>query len=309
MSCYEAGYDGFWLHRLLCGHGIDNRVLDAASILVDRRFRRGKTDRLDVAALLRTLMALERGEPRVCREGRAPSVEQEDERRRSRERARLVSERGQHLNRIKGLLMTQGVRDFAPGRRDWRKRLDGLRTADGRELPHHLRQEIERECRRLWLVVEMIAAVEAEQQQAAKAAETTATESRAAQLSRLRGVGPTTANGLVDEVFFRGFKNRRELAGYFGLVSSPGSSGAVNRDQGLAGSGNPRARRTALELAWLWLRHQPDSALARWFHERVGAGKGRVRKIMIVAVARKLMIALWKHLTLGVVPQGAVVKP
>lgn len=173
MSCYAAGYDGFWLHRLLCGHGIDNRVLDAASILVDRRFRRGKTDRLDVAALLRTLMALERGEPRVCREVRAPSVEQEDERRRSRERARLVSERGQHLNRIKGLLMTQGVRDFAPGRRDWRKRLDGLRTADGRELPHHLRQEIERECRRLWLVVEMIAAVEAEQQQAAKAGETT----------------------------------------------------------------------------------------------------------------------------------------
>jgi transposase len=309
MSCYEAGYDGFWLHRLLCDHGIDNRVLDAASILVDRRFRRGKTDRLDVAALLRTLMALARGEPRVCREVHAPSVEQEDERRRSRERARLVNERGQHLNRIKGLLMTQGVRDFTPTRRDWRKRLDGLRTADGRELPLHLRQEIERECRRLWLAVEMIAEVEAEQQQAAKAAETAATESRAAaQLSRLRGVGPTTANVLADEVFFRDFKNRRELAGYFGLVSSPWSSGAVNRDQGLAGSGNPRARRTALELAWLWLRHQPDSALARWFHERVGAGKGRVRKTMIVAMARKLMIALWKFLTLGVVPEGAVVK-
>jgi transposase len=213
------------------------------------------------------------------------------------------------LNRIKGLLMTQGVRDFAPRRRDWRKRLHGLRTADGRELPLHLRQEIERECRRLWLAVEMIAEVEAEQQQAAKADETAATESRAAaQLSRLRGVGPTTANVLADEVFFRDFKNRRELAGYFGLVSSPWSSGAVNRDQGLAGSGNPRARRTALELAWLWLRHQPDSALARWFHERVGAGKGRVRKTMIVAMARKLMIALWKFLTLGVVPEGAVVK-
>jgi transposase len=309
MSCYEAGYDGFWLHRLLRDHGIDNRVLDAASILVDRRFRRGKTDRLDVAALLRTLMALARGEPRVCREVHAPSVEQEDERRRSRERARLVNERGQHLNRIKGLLMTQGVRDFAPTRRDWRKRLDGLRTVDGREVPPHLRQEIERECRRLWLVVEMIAEVEAEQQRAAKAAETAAIESRsAAQLSRLRGVGPTTANVLADEVFFRDFKNRRELAGYFGLVSSPWSSGAVNRDQGLAGSGNPRARRTALELAWLWLRHQPDSALARWFHERVGAGKGRVRKTMIVAMARKLMIALWKFLTLGVVPEGAVVK-
>jgi len=188
--------------------------------------------------------------------------------------------------------------------------LDGLRTAGGRELPLHLRQEIERECRRLWLAVEMIAEVEAEQQQAAKAAETAATGSRrvAAQLGRLRGVGPATANVLADEVFFRDFRNRRELAGYFGLVSSPWSSGAVNRDQGLAGSGNPRARRKALELAWLWLRHQPDSALARWFHDRVGAGKGRVRKTMIVAMARKLMIALWKFLTLGVVPEGDVVK-
>jgi transposase len=206
------------------------------------------------------------------------------------------------------------VRDFAPTRRDWRKRLDGARTADGRELPLHPRQEIERECRRLWLAVEMMAEVEAEQQQAAKAAETAATESRAAaQLSRPRGVGPATANVLADnvladEVFFRDFKNRRALAGYFGLVSSPWSSGAVYRDQGLAGSGISRARRAALELAWLWLRHQPDSALARWFHERVGAGKGRVCKSMIVAMARKLMIALWKLLTLGVIPEGAVVK-
>lgn len=251
-------------------------------------------------------MALARGEPRVCREVRAPSVAQEDDRRRSRERARLVNERGQHLNRIGGLLMTQGIRDFAPARRDWRKRLDGLRTADGRELPPRLRQEIERECRRLWLVVEMIAEVEAEQQQAARTVGTAAAETQAAQLSRLRGVGPTTANVLADEVFYRDFRNRRELAGYFGLVSSPWSSGAVNRDQGLAGSGNPRARRTALELAWLWLRHQPDSALSRWFHERVGAGKGRVRKTMIVALARKLMIASWKFLTLGAVPEGAV---
>jgi len=308
MSCYEAGYDGFWLHRLLCGHGLDNRVLDAASILVDRRFRRGKTDRLDVAALLRTLMALARGESRVCREVRAPSVEHEDQRRRSRERARLVNERGQHLNRIRGLLMTQGVRDFAPARRDWRKRLDGLRTADGHELLPRLRQEIERECRRLWLVIEMIAEIEAEQQQDARAAGDAAADTRAAQLSRLRGIGPTTAHVLADEVLYRDFRNRRELAGFFGLVSSPWSSGAISRDQGLAGSGNPRARRTALELAWLWLRHQPDSTLARWFHERVGAGKGRLRKTMIVALARKLMIALWKFLAFGVVPEGAVVK-
>jgi transposase len=164
-------------------------------------------------------------------------------RRRGRERARLVNERGQHLNRIKGLLMTQGVSDFASGRRIGRPA-----HGNARELPLHLRQEIERECRRLWLAVEMIAEVKVKQQQAAKADETTGTESRAAaQLSRLRGIAPATANMLVDEVFFRDFKNRRELGDYFGLVSSPWSSGVMNRDQGLAGSGNPRARRTAFE--------------------------------------------------------------
>src|SRR5215472_4632720 len=163
LSCYEAGYDGFWLHRLLCARGIDNRILDAASILVDRRSRRAKTDRLDAAGLLRTLMALARGESRVCRVVRVPSVAQEDARRRSRERTRLVVERGQHSNRIKGLLMTLGVRDFEPTRRDWQKRLGGLRTADGHELPACLKAEITRECRRLHQVIVMIAEVEAEQ--------------------------------------------------------------------------------------------------------------------------------------------------
>lgn len=164
LSCYEAGYDGFWLHRLLCARGIDNRVLDAASILVDRRSRRAKTDRLDAAGLLRTLMALDRGESRVCRVVRVPSVAQEDERRRSRERGRLVVERGQHSSRIKGLLMTIGVRDFEPARRDWQLRLDGLRAADGQALPPYLKAEITRECRRLHQVIEMIAEIEAEQE-------------------------------------------------------------------------------------------------------------------------------------------------
>ncbi len=235
MSCYEAGYDGFWLHRLLCSSGIDHRVLDAASILVDRRSRRAKTDRLDAAALLRTLMALERGEPRVCRVVRVPSPGQEDDRR-SRERARLVNERGQHTSRIKGLLMTQGIRDFAPARRDWRERLAELRTADGRALTPCLTAEIARECRRLWQVIDMIAEVEAEQVQAAEKAATGAT-----QLSRLRGIGLTIASVLANEVFFRSFQNRREIAGYLGLASSPWNSGSVSRDQGLQRSGNPRA--------------------------------------------------------------------
>jgi transposase len=238
----------------------------------------------------------------VCRVVRVPSPEDEDGRRRSRERNRLVKERGQHTSRIQGLLMTQGIRDFAPTRRDWRERLAGLRTADGRALMPCLRAEIERECRRLWQVIEMMAEVEAEQRQAAAQAVPVL------QLSRLRGIGLTIASVLANEVFIRSFQNRREIAGYLGLASSPWNSGSVSRDQGLQRSGNPRARRTAIELAWLWLRHQPGSALARWFQERVGASRGRTRRTMIVALARKLMVALWRYVTQGLVPEGAVIK-
>jgi transposase len=303
LSCYEAGHDGFWLHRVLCARGIDNRVLDAASILVDRRSRRAKTDRLDAAGLLRTLMALDRGESGVCRVVRVPSVAQEDARRRSRERARLVVERGQHSSRSQGLLMTLGVRDFAPARRDWQERLEDLRTADGQAVPPCLKAEIARECRRLHQVIAMIAEVEAEQQAGFEAA-----AGRAAQLMHLRGIGLASATVLVDEVFFRDFRNRREVAGYLGLAASPWASGRVRRDQGIAKSGNPRARRTAIELAWLWLRHQPGSALAQWFRERLGTTRGRMRRIILVALARKLIVALWRYLSEGLVPQGAEVK-
>jgi transposase len=303
LSCYEAGYDGFWLHRLLCARGIDNRILDAASILVDRRSRRAKTDRLDAAGLLRTLMALDRGESRVCRVVRVPTVAQEDARRRSRERTRLVVERGQHSNRIKGVLMTLGVRDFEPTRRDWPERLAGLRTADGQELPACLKAEITRECRRLHQVIVMITEVEAEQ-----AAALDAEEGQAARLIRLRGIGLVSASVLADEVFFRDFRNRREVAGYLGLASSPWASGRVQRDQGITKSGNPRARRTAIELAWLWLRHQPGSVLTQWFRHRVGTTRGRIRRIILVALARKLIVALWRYLSDGLVPEGAELK-
>jgi transposase len=301
--CFEAGYDGFWLHRWLCAQGVENRVLDAASILVNRRARRAKTDRLDVAGLLRTLMALERGETQVCRVVHVPSPEQEDARRRSRERARLVVERGQHTSRIKGLLMTQGIRDFEPTRRDWQERLEALRTPDGQPLAPCLRAELLRECRRLRQVMEMVAEVEAEQK-AVAAAE----DGIASRLARLRGIGVTFAAVLGNEVFFRDFRNRREVGAYPGLAPSPWQSGLVERDQGIAKSGNPRARRTAIELAWLWLRHQPGSALARWFHARVAGAKGRMRRIMLVAMARKLIVALWRYVTCGTVPEGAVLK-
>jgi transposase len=199
--------------------------------------------------------------------------------------------------------MTQGIRDFAPTRRDWQARFEGLRTPDGHELAPCLRAEVLRECRRLWQVMEMIAEVEAEQQ-AVMAAE----DGTAARLARLRGIGLTFATVLGNEVFFRAFRTRREVGSYLGLAPSPWQSGGVRRDQGIAKAGNPRARRTAIELAWLWLRHQPGSALARWFHARVGTGTGRFRRIMLVALARKLTVALWRYVSLGTVPEGAVLK-
>ena len=301
VTCYEAGYDGFWLHRLLVAHGIANQVIDPASLLVNRRARRRKTDRIDLAGLLRTLMAWHRGEPQVCSMVRVPSPEEEDQRRRGRERERLVKERVQHLGRVKGLLMTQGVRDFQPARRGWRDRLEALRTGDGRPLPDCLKAEIARECRRLALVDEMLDELERERD----AASDGKAPQQAALLTKLRGIGPTSAHLLAGEVFHRDFANRRQVAAYLGLEPSPWQSGQVDQDQGISKAGNRRARRVAIELAWLWLQHQPDSGLSRWFKDRVGAARGRVRRIMLVALARKLIVALWRYLASGVVPEGA----
>jgi len=301
VTCYEAGYDGFWLHRLLVAHGIANQVIDPASLLVNRRARRRKTDRIDLAGLLRTLMAWHRGEPQVCSMVRVPSPEEEDRRRRGRERERLVKERVQHLGRVKGLLMTQGVRDFQPARRGWRDRLEALRTGDGRPLPDCLKAEIARECRRLALVDEMLDELERERD----AASDGKAPQQAALLTKLRGIGPTSAHLLAGEVFHRDFANRRQVAAYLGLEPSPWQSGQVDQDQGISKAGNRRARRVAIELAWLWLQYQPDSGLSRLFKDRVGAARGRVRRIMLVALARKLIVALWRYLASGVVPEGA----
>jgi transposase len=304
VCCYEAGYDGFWLHRLLCEHGIANHVVDPASILVDRKARRAKTDRIDVTGLLRMLMAFCRGEHQVCRMVHVPSREDEDVRHQSRERDRLVAERVAHVNRIKGILMSQGIRSFEPARRDWRERLRGLRTGDDDALRPCLMAEIERECLRLWNVIAMLARLEKEIAARLKSASDVGTE-RIRQLMRLRGIGVRGATALGREVFFRSFDNRRQVAHYPGLTPVPWASGAVRRDQGLARTGNARARGLAIELAWLWLRYQPSSALAAWYRARVGDAKGRLRKIMIVALARKLMVALWRYLTTGIVPAGA----
>jgi transposase len=304
----EAGLDGFWIHRLLVQNGITSHVVDPASIAVNRRHRRAKTDKIDGVKLLRTLMAWMRGERQVCTMVQPPSPEDEDRRRLARERARLLKERIQHTNRIKGLLSGQGIPDYDPLHRDRRRCLAALTTGDGRPLPERLKAEIGRELDRLEMVVSQLTVVERERDAlVARTAEADACAAPAA-LARLRGVGPELAALLWLEALFRRFDNRRQIAAYAGLTPSPWQSGGIDREQGIAKSGNPRLRRAMIELAWFWVRHQPGSALSRWFVERVGTARGRVRRIAIVALARKLLVALWRYVTQGVVPQGAVLK-
>jgi len=310
VSCYEAGYDGFWLHRLLEAHGIRNYVIDPASLQVDRRARRAKTDGIDVEKLLRSLMAYLRGEPKIWSVVRVPSVAEEDDRRLHRERGRLINERIQHVNRIKGLLAIHGIYDYQPLRRDRMQQLERLRTADGQALPPRLKTEILRELQRLELVIGMIRTIEAERD-AVASAETEAEHTsgkKIQDLVKIKSIGPEFATTLVGEVFYRSFNNRKQLASYVGITPAHFQSGSTCRDQGISKAGNAKARTVMIELAWLWLRHQPDSPLSVWFRDRVGKLKGRIRRITIVAVARKLLIALWRYLEIGLVPEGAVLK-
>jgi transposase len=306
-SCYEAGYDGFWLHRLLLAARIMNLVFDAASIPVEQRGRRAKTDRIDGELLLRTLMAHLRGEPRVVRIVQVPTVEQEDARRASRERERLVKEQTAHTNRIKALLRLQGMAVGYPRRRDWLHWLAQQRDWQGQPLSPHLLAEVTREHARLMLVRQQLAALE--QAQAAQAAPVPqAMAERRDQLQRLKALGPSFATTLTSELFYKDFDNRRQVAAYCGLPPSPWRSGGIDREQGISKAGNPRARVKAIELAWLWLRHQPESQLSRWFNTRTAEAGKRARRIAIVALARKLIVALWRYLTTGLVPAGATMK-
>ena len=304
----EAGLDGFWLHRLLEANGIESHVVDPASIAVDRRHRRAKTDVIDGEMLLRTLMAWARGERRVCSMVRPPSPDEEDRRRLTRERGTLLKERTQHTNRIKGLLAGQGIADYDPLRKDRLARLDALRTGDGRPLPERLKAEIRREIERVDLVVSQMAMVERERDALVGMTSDPAPETAAAVLVRLKGIGPELGSLIWLEAFYRGFSNRRQIAAYAGLAPSPWQSGGTDREQGISKSGNRRLRHALVELAWFWLRHQPASALSVWFRARVGQGRGRIRRIAIVALARKLLVALWRYATQGVVPAGATFK-
>jgi len=308
IAIQEAGLDGFWLHRFLQEQGIESHVVDAASIAVPRRRRRAKTDKIDGVALLRVLLAYKRGEPRVCAMVVAPSPDEEDRRRICRERRTLIGERIAHVNRIKGLLFSQGIFDYAPLRRDRRARLEELRTGDGRALPTHLKVQISRELDRLELLLEQIKAVEAERDALLAEAKDVGGEDKPhalAMMMDLKGIGADFAAVVWSEGLCRRFANRRQVAAYAGLAATPWRSGGIVHEQGVSKAGNPRLRTTMIQLAWLWLRHQPQSALARWFNARARTGW---RKSAIVALARKLLVALWKYVTHGVVIEGAVMK-
>jgi transposase len=304
VAIQEAGLDGFWIHRILEREGVESYVVDPASIATSRRRRRVKTDKIDGEALVRALLAYKRGEPRVCAMLRVPTPEEEDRRRLVRERKALTNERIRHVNRVKGLLFGQGVSGYEPLKRDRRKGLDALMTGDGRPLPPALKAQISRELDRIELLIEQIKDVEKARDAMLVAAETYSPTP--ALLLNLKGIGPEFAAVLWSEGLSRQFDNRRQVAAYAGLAPTPWQSGQIDRDQGVSKSGNPRLRATLVQVAWLWVRHQPDSALTAWFKGRVMQNGGRQKKPTIVALARKLLVALWKYVNAGVIIEGAV---
>jgi transposase len=308
IAIQEAGLDGFWIHRLLQAEGIESHVVDPASIATSHRRRRAKTDGIDGEALIRALLAYKRGEPRVCAMVKAPTPEEEDRRRICRERKVLITERVCHVNRIKGLLFCQGITGYQPLRRNRRERLEELLTGDGRPLPEHLKAQVVRELDRLELVLQQMKAAEVERDVLVAPKPDAVTPTPGAMLQNIKGIGPEFAAILWLEGLFRPFDNRRQVAAYAGLAPTPWQSGSIDREQGVSKAGNPRLRTTLIQLSWLWLRHQPDSALSRWFQERVERNGGRLRKTAIVALARKLLVALWKYVTAGVVIEGAIIK-
>ena len=302
---YEAGRDGFWIARYLLAHGIEVQIMHPASIPVGRRGRRAKTDRIDLDMLLRTLLAWLRGEPGVCSMVRIPSEAEEDMRRPERERERLVSERIALENRVENLLCLHGITGFRPRLKKAVERLEQLRSRAGAALPPMLLEELRRLMVRHRVLSEQLREIEAAREQIARAAEPDRAVQQIQMLSCVFGLGLATATGLVREVFCRSFADRKAIAGFVGLTGTPFNSGGSEREQGISKNGNPRIRRILLQLAWRWLRLQPDSALSCWFVERTGGAKGRIRKIMVVALARKLLVALWRYLETGELPAGA----
>jgi transposase len=306
VSCYEAGRDGFWLHRFLLLEGVSNEVVDSSSIEVNRRARRAKTDGVDVEKLLSLLFRFDRGEKKVFGVAHAPTPKQEDARHWSRELESLKQERTTHTNRIKSLLASVGAQVTGRG---FSLQVDQLRQWNGEALLPSLRERLRRECERLALLEQQIGEVE----QARRKAEAEVKDSSAEKvrrLKKLKGIGENSAWLFVVEFFgWRQFRNRREVGSLAGLTPMPYQSGeSVNREQGISKAGNRRIRTMAIEIAWGWLRFQRQSRLSLWFQERYGPGNRRSRRVGIVALARKLLIALWRYLDQGVIPDGAILK-
>jgi transposase len=306
VSCYEAGREGFWLHRFLEAHGMTNHVVDSSAIEVSRRQRRAKSDGLDVRKLLSMLIRYHEGERQVWQVVNVPSVEAEDQRHLHRDLETLKRERASTTARIKGLLSSQGIQVTSLTKLP--EQLDALRLWDGSPIPPGLRQRMLRVYAQYTFLSEQIAAVEAERRTQLQAS-TDARIEKVRQLMQLKGIGINGAWLLVMEFFgWRAFKNRREVGGLAGFTPTPYQSGESAREQGMSKSGNRHVRWMTTELAWGWLRYQPESALSVGFRERFGSGGKRLRRIGIVAVARKLLIALWRFLETGVLPEGAVLK-
>jgi transposase len=306
VSCYEAGREGFWLHRFLQGHGITNHVVDSSAIEVNRRRRRAKSDGLDVRKLLSMLIRYVYGERQVWQVVKVPSVEAEDHRHLHRDLETLKRERASTMTRIQGLLSSQGIRVTSLTKLP--EQLEALRLWDGSSMLPGLRRRVLRVYAQYTFLSEQIAEVEAERR-AQLQTSSEASIDKVRQLMLLKGIGINGAWLLIMEFFgWRAFKNRREVGSLAGFTPTPYQSGESAREQGITKSGNRHIRWMTMELAWSWVRFQPDSALSCWFRQRFGSGGKRLRRIGIVAVARKLLIALWRFLETGVIPAGAVLK-
>jgi transposase len=306
LSCYEAGRDGFWLHRYLVSQAVENLVVDSASIEVNRRAKRAKTDRLDVEKLVTMLIRYDSGEQKVWCVVHVPSVEAEDNRHLHRTLKTFKSDRTRHVNRLKGLLVGQGVR--LPVNANFLERVDRVRLWNGEPIPSGLQSRLQREFAGFQFVDGQIKALEAERRELLRTSQEPSVE-QVRRLLRLRGIGENSAWLFVMEFFaWREFRTRRQVGGLAGLTPTPYQSSEQSREQGISKAGNSPVRSIAIEIAWGWLRHQPDSELTRWFQKRFGHGSKRLRKIGIVAVARKLLIALWRYLEYGEVPAGAQFK-
>ncbi len=309
VLAFEAGRDGFWLARWLRERGIESHVIHSTSVAVSREHKRAKTDRLDLATLLRVFLGWLRGERKHCSMVAIPTLEQEDAKRPSRERERLTGEKTRIVNRMKGALARLGIRGFKPELRKAPQRLAALRTPEGVALPPNTLAEIERDMARLAVVREQIDIIERTRLERLHQAPTDRPNAMVLLLARIIGLGVETADMLVQEVRYRKFRDRRAVARYAGATGSPDESGSRRWEKGLARAGNARVRRGLIQFAWRFLIFQKESALAQWYRARTDGTKGARKTTMIVALARKLLVALWRLVTAGEVPEGVVMRP